>query len=75
MKIFLIVLVVMAGAWLWRSNRAADPKFQSKKTHGAPPPLHMISCDFCSVHLPSTEAVNGKKGRYCSAAHCHQAEA
>jgi uncharacterized protein len=74
MKFLLVILMVLAGIWLWRANRPSDPKLHRQKTKAAPEPLDMVRCTLCSVHVPSVDAVQGKKGPYCSADHLHLAE-
>jgi len=74
MKFLLVILVVLVGIWLWRSNRQADPKLHRQKAKAAPEPLDMVRCTLCSVHVPSVDAVQGKKGTYCCADHLHRAE-
>lgn len=74
MKFLLVILVLLVGIWLWRSSRQADPKLNRQKPEAAPEPLDMVRCTLCSVHVPSVDAVQGKKGAYCSADHLHRAE-
>lgn len=74
MKLLLILAVVLAGVWLWRSNRQSDPRLHREKTKVEPPPLDMVRCKLCSVHFPATDGVQGKKGWYCSADHRQRAE-
>lgn len=74
MKLFLILMVVLVGVWLWRSNRPSDSKRTRQQQKAAPQPLEMVTCAFCSVHLPSVEAIQGKQGVYCSADHLHRLE-
>lgn len=71
MKFALILLLVLAGVWLWRSNRPQHQKPASKAT---PKPLEMVRCSFCAVHLPLSDGVQGRKGVYCCADHLHLAE-
>ena len=71
MKLLLILLVVLAGVWLWRSNRPANLKQASKPTLK---PLEMVRCAFCAVHLPLADGVQGAKGVYCCANHRKLAE-
>jgi uncharacterized protein len=73
MKFLLVLVVVLAGVWLWRSNRQSDQKLK-QPPKAAPQPLEMVRCALCSVHVPAAEAVPGKKGIYCSADHLHRAE-
>jgi uncharacterized protein len=74
MKFLLVLLVVLVGAWLWRSNRQSDPKLKQQTSKAAPKPLDMVRCALCSVHVPSVEAIQGKKGVYCCADHRQRAE-
>lgn len=74
MKYLLILSVVLVGIWLWRSGRPSDQKRKQRQTKAAPEPLDMVSCAACSVHVPSVDAIQGKKGWYCSADHLHRAE-
>jgi uncharacterized protein len=74
MKYYLILLVVLAGIWLWRTNRKADPKFSRKNASKPPEPQAMVRCALCSTHLPLVDVVQGKKGVYCCAEHRQRAE-
>lgn len=74
MKFLLVLLVVLVGAWLWRTNRQSDPKLKQQTPKAAPKPLDMVRCALCSVHVPSVEAIQGKKGVYCCADHRQRAE-
>ena len=70
-KFILILLVVLVGVWLWRSNRPASLK---KSTQTTPEPLEMVRCSYCAVHLPLADVVQGQKGVYCGADHLDRAE-
>jgi uncharacterized protein len=74
MKLLLILSVVLVAIWLWRSNRESNPKRNRASTKTSAPPLDMVRCAQCSVHVPSVDAVQGKKGAYCSLDHLHRAE-
>ena len=74
MKFLLLVFVVLIGVWLWRSNRLAAPKPDTKAAPAATDPQDMVSCAFCSVHVPAGDAIPGKKGVYCGADHLARAE-
>lgn len=72
MKVLLILVVVLAGVWLWRSRQVpAD-----KKRPATPPaqPLEMLRCTQCGMHIPAADAVQGKLGPYCSQDHLKQLE-
>lgn len=82
LKYAVVILVVLLGFWLWRKNRedSADaqdelPSSPKKKsvTQSTQPQI-MLSCAVCGVHLPQSDALVGKRGSYCSAAHHQQRE-
>lgn len=72
MKALLILVVVLAGVWLWRNRQGSV----DKKTPATPPakPLEMVRCTQCGVHIPGVDAVQGKLGPYCSQDHLKQLE-
>ena len=74
MKFILVLLVVLGGIWLWRSNRQADAKLRQQNTKTATAPLDMVRCALCEVHVPSVDALVGKKGSYCCKDHLRRAE-
>ncbi|WP_394757615.1 PP0621 family protein [Rhodoferax sp.] len=74
MKFVWVLLVVLAGVWLWRSSRQSDPRLHRENEAVEPPPLDMVRCTLCSVHFPSGDGVQGNKGWYCSADHRQRAE-
>jgi uncharacterized protein len=82
LKIFIFLLVVLFGVWLWRRNRLNALKEKQKdKPHNAASqananakdtvqePSAMHACDHCGVHLPESDMVKGRAGRYCSESH------
>jgi uncharacterized protein len=86
LKIFLFLLAVLFGVWLWRRNRLNALKEKQKdKPHNASSqgngngntnakvdlqePSAMHACDHCGVHLPESDMVKGRAGRYCSESH------
>jgi uncharacterized protein len=82
LKIFIFLLAVLFGVWLWRRNRLnAFKEKQQDKSHNAAPqgnasskvdlqePSAMHACDHCGVHLPESDMVKGRAGRYCSESH------
>ena len=74
MKFLLLVLVALAVIWLWRLNRPSDASKKADTPPATPEPLDMLRCLHCGVHVPSAEAVQGKKGPYCSVDHRDRAE-
>jgi uncharacterized protein len=80
LKIFIFLLAVLFGVWLWRRNRLnALQEKQQDKSHTAASqvnakvdlqePSAMHACDHCGVHLPEPDMVKGRAGRYCSESH------
>jgi uncharacterized protein len=73
MKYALIFGLVLVVFWLWRSSRnkmASPPPAPAQVAKST----EVVACAVCHVHLPRTEAVAGKQGLYCSAAHRQQAD-
>lgn len=77
MKYLLVFAVVFIGVWMWRNNRIAETK--DKKQHAerettrAQTQQIMVSCAYCGLHLPQTEALLGSGGVseqwFCSSEH------
>ncbi len=74
MKGLLIILIVLAGVWLWRSRSISDDHSAPSKPQALPEPLDMVRCARCGMHIPGNEAIVGEKGVYCSVDHLHQSE-
>ncbi|MDR7268938.1 uncharacterized protein J2X20_001567 [Pelomonas saccharophila] len=58
------VLFFVLGA---RRGRPSEP--EARKPPPPAPPQAMLSCAECGMHLPADEALPGKGGVFCSAAH------
>jgi len=86
MKLLLYIGIALAVYWWWRQSRlqnggpggenARPPGGPSAPPHTAPPPappLTMVSCATCGVHLPLSEAFadgpGGTEPFYCSPEH------
>jgi uncharacterized protein len=75
MKFILVLAVVMIGIWLWRSGRQGSVTRDRPKSPPSPAdPQEMVSCQLCSLHFPSAEAVTGRLGLYCCKDHLQRAE-
>jgi len=79
MKYLLVLIVVMVGIWVWRSNRAdarSESRSQSRRREAArdAAAVDMVGCDLCGLHCPRDDLVSGRKGVYCSTGHRNQAE-
>lgn len=70
MKFLLLLIAVFVLFWLLRGGlrRARRPPPASK-----PPPTEapqpMLRCAHCGLHLPRDEALPGRGGVFCGAAH------
>lgn len=74
MKYLLVLAVVFVALWLWRKGRRDAMRDRAAAARTAPPPSvaaprEMARCDHCGLHLPLTDAITGRDGVYCSAAH------
>ncbi|WP_294770096.1 PP0621 family protein [uncultured Rhodoferax sp.] len=75
MKYVLVFLVVFLVAWRWRSARSHGMvQKQQAKARAAAQPTQMVACAQCGLHLPQHDALPGRRGNYCSAAHRQSAE-
>ena len=79
MKYLVVFGVVIFGFWLWRSRRKAaitekNSHTQAKKSTATQKSQPMLPCAMCGVHLLQSDALAGRDGVYCSAAHKTQAE-
>lgn len=76
MKFFLILLLLGLVVFLlgMKHARPAQTKAPKPSAPGMPAdsdaaPQTMLSCAHCGLHLPRDEALPGKGGVFCSAAH------
>ncbi|PKO62766.1 MAG: hypothetical protein CVU24_02730 [Betaproteobacteria bacterium HGW-Betaproteobacteria-18] len=74
MKGLLLLLLVLAGVWLWRSRASSLGQQPSPPPVQSPPTLDTVACSRCTVHIPRADAVQGKHGSYCCLEHLHQSE-
>lgn len=75
MKLLVVLLALAAGLWLWRSARQSPtvgPKHPGKPARKGPQVI--VACSLCQVHVPQGDALTGRNGQYCCAAHRLQAE-
>ena len=69
---FLLLLIVLAVAFFMlgaRRRRPSEPGARKPQPPAPPPPQAMLRCAECGMHLPADEALPGKGGVFCSAAH------
>ncbi len=74
MKFVLVVAFLLVCIWLWRSGRPVAPPHKPSRPAADHEPQDMVSCALCRVHVPSGDALQGKKGLYCCAEHLKKAE-
>ena len=70
MKVVLVVLAVFVLYWLLRRtlrHRVRPPP--NPRAADADSPQTMLSCAHCGLHLPRDEALPGRGGVFCDAAH------
>ncbi len=66
---YLLLIVVLAGLFVVLGFRRARPPEAPKPAPPPPEPTRMLSCAHCGLHLPRDEALPGRGGVFCSAAH------
>ena len=69
---YLLLLLLLAGLFFvlgLKRSRPREPESRRPPPAPAAPPKAMLSCAECGMHLPSDEALPGKGGVFCSAAH------
>lgn len=72
MKYLLLILVLALVFFMLGVKRARPPARPDKAAPPPPqpaPPQDMVSCAQCGLHLPQSEALPGRGGQFCSAAH------
>lgn len=69
MKFLIVVLAIVALIWLLAGSlRRRMPPPASRARNGAAP-QPMLACAQCGIHLPRDEALPGRGGVFCGAAH------
>ena len=77
MKYALVFALVGLVLWYWRGqrlNRQSELKNRDKsavdqRSTALGQTTEVVACSVCRLHLPRQEALLGRKGVYCSAAH------
>lgn len=79
MKYLLMMGLVFGIFWLWRHIRQAEKDNKAAAARPSParnlPPVTIVACAVCGVHLPQADALTGRNALYCCDAHRRQAEA
>jgi len=71
MKFIVLLIAVLALVYLLRASvrRMQQPPPSQKPKADADAPTQMLSCAQCGLHLPAGEALPGRGGVFCGAAH------
>ncbi len=73
MKFLLVVVAVVVLLWLLRSSmqrlRRPPPAAKPPADEAGAEPRPMLRCAECGLHLPRDEALPGRGGVFCGAAH------
>lgn len=71
MKFVLLVLAALVLVWLLRRSlgRGRPTRPPAPATPPAAEPQPMLTCAQCGLHLPRDEALPGRGGVFCGAAH------
>lgn len=72
MKYLIIIIVVLAVVWLVSRSRSRTSVHEEKAPRGGadrPAIENMVTCAYCQVHLPKSDALPGRGGYFCDAAH------
>ena len=75
MNYLLLLLLALLVLWQWRGWRDRGGRDQQAPGGSAAHPIEMVACLHCGMHVAVSEAVTGRQGSYCSAAHCQRHEA
>lgn len=69
MKYLLLLLVLGLVFYGLGSRRRGARDDAAGKPAGPQPPQSMVACSECGLHLPAQDALPGRGGQFCSAAH------
>ena len=65
----LLLLAVVIGVLLWWKHSQRGRRETPPPATGPAAPEAMLRCAECGLHLPSSQALPGRGGVYCSAEH------
>jgi uncharacterized protein len=75
LKYLLLLVLALLIVWQWRTHRDRKARQQPPPRGSAAQPLEMVSCAECGMHITASDALEGRLGSYCSAAHRQRHEA
>jgi uncharacterized protein len=68
LKFLVLVLVVIAVYWIFRSHKK-KPGGASRRNGAGPPVEDMVRCTHCGVHLPRSESIAAGEVFFCTPEH------
>jgi uncharacterized protein len=69
MKFLLLFFIFMVLLWQWRQARQPKVRQAERKSAPGTGAVDMVRCAHCGLHLPASDAIQGRKALYCSAEH------
>jgi len=69
-RLLFLILVGLAGFWLWR--RLHKPRPATSTPHEPSGPTPMVRCAHCGTHVPRPEALTSEGQWFCSQRHLEQ---
>ena len=61
-----VLLIVLLAVVFYKLTARRNERPAERKPA---PPQDMVSCARCGLHMPTSEALPGRGGQFCSAAH------
>jgi uncharacterized protein len=71
LKYLLLLIVGWAVWWAWKKGKEAQREVEdAERQHPKPSlPERMVTCAYCGVHLPESDALAADGQHYCHEAH------
>lgn len=67
-KLIFYVIIAILIYWIINNRKSK----QEKKETLLEPIEDMVSCSYCGIHLPKSEAIRDRNNYFCSDEHYHQ---
>lgn len=71
LKYLLLLAIAWAIWWAWKKGKEAERQVDDAETKRQKPvlPERMVTCAYCGVHLPESDALPADGRHYCHEAH------
>lgn len=69
LRVLLLLALVVALVLWWKHSQRGRREAPPPPAAGPIPPEAMLRCAECGLHLPSSQALPGRGGVFCSAEH------